>query len=224
MTRHFRRGGFTGRPTTIKPRCFRRPTEGIAVLECHATLASGRQVSQIPVLATERLILRGWRDDDLPAFAALNADPRVMEFLPKPLSRAESDARAAQIVEHFRRHGFGLWAVETRDSADFVGFVGLNVPSFKAHFTPCVEIGWRLACEHWNRGYATEAARAALAFGFDQLRLAEIVALTTTANQRSRRVMSRLGMTYSPEDDFEHPVLPAGHPLRSHVLYRLPAP
>jgi RimJ/RimL family protein N-acetyltransferase len=177
--------------------------------------------SRFAAVATERLWLRPWKEADLPAFAALNADPRVMEFLPKVLSRAESDARAAQIVEHFHEHGFGLWAVEVKAGAGFIGFVGLNVPAFEAHFTPCVEVGWRLACEHWGRGYATEAARAALAFGFDTLGLSEIVALTVPANERSRRVMERLGMTRSPADDFEHPNLPSGHPLRPHVLYRL---
>ena len=180
-------------------------------------------MSPAPVLVTERLILRGWQDDDLPAFAALNADPRVMEFLPKTLSREESDARAAQIVEHFARHGFGLWAVEAPGAAKFVGFAGLSVPSYEAHFTPCVEIGWRLAFEHWNRGYATEAARRAAAFGFEQLGLKEIVSFTVPANERSQRVMLRLGMKRSADEDFEHPVLPEGHPLRRHVLYRLSA-
>lgn len=180
-------------------------------------------MSPAPVLATERLVLRGWQDDDLPAFAALNADPRVMEFFPKTLTREESDARAAQIVEHFARHGFGLWAVEAPGAAKFVGFVGLSVPGFKAHFTPCVEIGWRLAFEHWNRGYATEAARRAAAFGFEQLGLKEIVSFTVPANERSQRVMLRLGMKRSADEDFEHPLLPEGHPLRKHVLYRLSA-
>ena len=178
-------------------------------------------MSRAPVLVTDRLCLRGWQEEDLPAFAALNADPRVMEFLPKVLSREESDARAAQIIDHFNQHGFGLWAVEVKGGADFAGFVGLNVPAFAAHFTPCVEIGWRLAYEHWGCGYATEAARAALGFAFGTLRLKEIVSFTVPANVRSRRVMERLGMTHSPGDDFEHPSLPVGHRLRPHVLYRL---
>lgn len=174
-----------------------------------------------PILTTARLRLRQWREEDLAPFAALNADPQVMEFFPKVLTRAESDAVAGRIRDHFARHGFGLWAVEAPGAADFVGFVGLAVPSFEAHFTPCVEISWRLAREHWGHGYATEAATAALAFGFGDRALEEIVAFTVPANILSRRVMGRLGMRRSPADDFEHPAIAEGHPLRSHVLYRL---
>lgn len=174
-----------------------------------------------PTLTTARLRLRQWREEDLAPFAALNADPQVMEFFPKVLTRAESDAVAGRIRDHFARHGFGLWAVEAPGAADFVGFVGLAVPSFEAHFTPCVEIGWRLAREHWGHGYATEAATAALAFGFGDRALEEIVAFTVPANIPSRRVMGRLGMRRLPSDDFEHPAIADGHPLRSHVLYRL---
>ena len=174
-----------------------------------------------PILTTARLRLRQWREDDLAPFAALNADPQVMEFFPKLLTRAESDAVAGRIRDHFTRHGFGFWAVEAPGAADFVGFVGLAVPSFAAHFTPCVEIGWRLAREHWGHGYATEAATAALAFGFGARALEEIVAFTVAANISSRRVMGRLGMRRLPADDFEHPAIPEGHPLRPHVLYRL---
>ena len=152
----------------------------------------------------------------------MNADPRVMEFLPKPLDCRESDALAARIRDHFARNGFGLWAVEVPGVADFIGFVGLSVPEFKANFTPCVEVGWRLAHEHWGKGYAAEAARAALNFGFNSKRpaLDEIVSFTVPANRRSRSVMERIGMTRSPADDFDHPALPEGHPLRRHVLYR----
>ena len=174
-----------------------------------------------PILTTARLRLRQWREEDLAPFAALNADPQVMEFFPKVLTRAESDAVAGRIRDHFARHGFGLWAVEVPGAAAFVGFVGLAVPSFAAHFTPCVEIGWRLAREHWGHGYATEAATAALAFGFGDRALEEIVAFTVPANISSRRVMGRLGMRRLPSDDFEHPAMPEGHPLRPHVLYRL---
>jgi RimJ/RimL family protein N-acetyltransferase len=173
-----------------------------------------------PTIHTLRLDLRPWRDEDLPAFAALNADPRVMEFLPRPLDRAESDARAARIRDHFERRGFGLWAVEVPRVIEFIGFVGLSVPDFEASFTPCVEVGWRLAHEHWGQGYATEAARAALDFGFRRLALDEIVSFTVPTNRRSRGVMERIGMTRTPADDFDHPALPAGHPLRRHVLYR----
>jgi RimJ/RimL family protein N-acetyltransferase len=172
------------------------------------------------MIQTQRLHLRLWRDKDLPAFAAMNADPRVMEFFPRPLDRDESNARAVRIREHFARHGFGLWAVDVPGVAEFVGFVGLSVPDFEAHFTPCVEVGWRLGHEHWGRGYATEAARAALDFGFQRLALEEIVSFTVPANQRSRRVMEQIGMIRTPDDDFDHPVLPEGHPLRRHVLYR----
>jgi len=174
-----------------------------------------------PSLVTKRLLLRPWREEDLPAFAALNADPEVMEFMPKRLDRSESDALARRMGDEVLRQGYGQWAVEVPGVAGFVGFVGLSPPSFEAHFTPCMEVGWRLARRHWGQGYATEAARAALAFGFGTLGLDEIVSFTVPANLRSRRVMERLGMTRSPADDFDHPRLPAGHPIRAHVLYRL---
>jgi RimJ/RimL family protein N-acetyltransferase len=147
-----------------------------------------------------------------------------MEYFPALLPREQSDALAARIEGHFERHGFGLWAVEIVDIAPFAGFIGLSVPRFEAHFTPCVEIGWRLAAGYWGCGYATEGARAVLAFGFEELRLAEIVSFTVTHNLRSRRVMERLGMTRNPADDFDHPALPEGHPLRRHVLYRIARP
>ncbi|MBI1846597.1 MAG: GNAT family N-acetyltransferase [Candidatus Rokubacteria bacterium] len=175
-----------------------------------------------PTLTTARLRLRDWTERDLAPFAALNADARVMEFFPRPLDRAESDALAARIRDHFARRGFGLWAVEAPGAADFIGFVGLSVPTFQAPFTPCVEVGWRLAAAHWGRGYATEAAAAVVAHGFRQLGLDEIVSFTVPANVRSRRVMDRLGMTRRPVDDFDNPMLPPGHPQRPHVLYRLP--
>jgi RimJ/RimL family protein N-acetyltransferase len=175
-------------------------------------------------LTTARLCLRPWRPEDLPHFAALNADPRVREHFPMVLTSEASDRQAAAIGEHFRKHGFGFWAVEAVGVADFVGFVGLSIPTFAAHFTPCVEIGWRLAFEHWGRGYATEAARAAVDCGFRRLGLEEIVAFTVPANWRSIRVMEELGMRRSPAEDFDHPHLPPDHPLRRHVLYRLQRP
>jgi RimJ/RimL family protein N-acetyltransferase len=144
-----------------------------------------------------------------------------MAHFPATLSREESNTLAARIEAHFDQHGFGLWAVEVSDVAPFAGFVGLSVPRFEAHFTPCVEIGWRLAVEHWGKGYATEGARAVLAFGFETLHLEEIVSFTTTGNLPSRRVMEKIGMTHDPADDFDHPGLPDGHPLRRHVLYRI---
>jgi RimJ/RimL family protein N-acetyltransferase len=180
-------------------------------------------VAEPVVLRTGPLILRPWRDDDLAPFAALNADPEVRAHFPSCLSRAESDAAAAKIRAAFDEQGHGLWAVEIDGGTPFIGFVGLAVPSFSAHFTPCIEIGWRLARAAWGRGYATLGARAALAFGFDTLDLAEIVSLTTPGNARSRRVMEKLGMHRAPADDFDHPNLPPGDPLRRHVLYRLGA-
>lgn len=173
------------------------------------------------MLETDRLLLRRWRSADLDPFAEINADPRVVEWLPALLSRRESDGLAALIESHFERHGFGVWAVELVGVAPFIGFVGLSVPSFEAHFTPCVEIAWRIAADHWGRGYATEAARAALAFGFQQLGLEEIVAFTVPENSRSRRVMEKLGMKHAADDDFDHPRVPPGHRLRRHVLYRI---
>lgn len=172
-------------------------------------------------LRTERLVLRRWRDSDRAPFAALNADPVAMEHFPSTLDRAQSDALVDRIEVDLDERGWGLWAVEAPDRAPFVGFVGLNVPGFEAHFTPCVEVGWRLAREHWGNGYATEAARAAVTFGFDELGLDEIVSFTSTTNTRSQAVMVRLGMTRDPADDFDHPRLEPGHRLRRHVLYRL---
>jgi RimJ/RimL family protein N-acetyltransferase len=172
-------------------------------------------------LRTERLWMRRWRPEDREPFAALNADPRVVEFLPGPLTRAESDERAARIEAHFQEYGYGLWAVEVVGVAPFVGFVGLAVPRFDSPFMPCVEIGWRLAAEHWGRGHATEGARAALDFGFQRLSLDEIVSYTVPDNVRSRRVMEKIGMTHRSDEDFDHPLLPQGHRLRRHVLYRL---
>lgn len=174
-----------------------------------------------PDLRTPRLLLRRWRGDDFPLFAALNADPVVMEHYPKTLSRQESDASAERIRAGLETRPFGLWAVEAIGVAPFVGYVGLAEPRFSAHFTPCVEIGWRLARQHWSQGYATEAAIAVRGHAFDVLHLEELVSFTVPANARSRRVMERLGMSRAAEDDFDHPGLPQGHPLQRHVLYRL---
>ncbi len=172
-------------------------------------------------LRTDRLWLRRWLPADLAPFAALNADSMVTEFLPRPLSQEESNALVARIETHFDEYGFGLWAVEILHGASFAGFIGLLVPHFKSHFTPCVEIGWRLGAEHWGHGYATEGGRAVLAFGFEVLGLREVVSFTVPENVRSRRVMERIGMAHKASDDFEHPLLPDGHPLRRHVLYRI---
>jgi RimJ/RimL family protein N-acetyltransferase len=170
-------------------------------------------------LRTDRLLLRRWLPTDRSAFEALNGDSRVMEHFPAVLRPDESDALVALIERHFEQHGFGLWAVEIPGVTSFAGFVGLAVPPFEAHFTPCVEVGWRLAADHWGCGYATEGALAALAFGFGNVELNEIVSFTVPENQRSRRIMDRIGMAHNPADDFDHPVLP--EPMRRHVLYRI---
>jgi RimJ/RimL family protein N-acetyltransferase len=181
-------------------------------------------VSDIPSLRTERLRLRAFSAEDRAAFAELNADPEVMRHFPSTLAAAESDALADRIDLHWLRHDFGLWAVERSQEGDFIGFVGLAVPAFSAPFTPCVEIGWRLSRKAWGCGYATEGARAALRFGFVDRGLEEVVSFTVTGNTRSRRVMERLGMRHEPAEVFDHPLLPPGHPLRGHVLYRLRRP
>ena len=180
-------------------------------------------MSAFVTLSSGRICLRQWRDEDREAFAAMNADARVMEFFRSRLSRIESDAMVDGIQKHFSEHGFGLWAIEVPGVAPFVGFAGLAVPRFIAHFTPCVEVGWRLAFEHWGRGYATEAAHLALGYGFEAAALQQVVSYTSTTNRRSRAVMERLGMRRDPADDFDYPTLPEGHPLRLHVLYRLDA-
>lgn len=171
-------------------------------------------------LETERLILRPWREEDYAPFAALNADPRVTATLAGNLTREESDAFADRIAAHIAEHGWGLWAIEIKAGASFIGYAGLSRPRFVAAFTPCVEIGWRLAFDQWRHGYATEAARAALDFGFEVLRLPEIVSFTTIGNARSRAVMERIGLAHDPAGDFDHPSLSPDHPLRPHVLYR----
>jgi len=175
-------------------------------------------------LATDRLRLRRWRDGDLAPFAALNADPQVMRHFPELLDRAASDALVGRIEAHFDRHGFGPWVVEIPGVTECAGFVGLMVPTFEAHFTPCIEIGWRLARPFWGQGYATEAAGAALDYAFNTLHVDEVVAITVPANRPSRAVMERLGMVYDPAGDFDHPNLPAGHTLQRHVLYRKQRP
>ena len=168
--------------------------------------------------------MRRWKESDLEPFAELNADPSVMEFMPRRLTQAESDALVERIEAHFAAEGFGLWALEVRRSGAFVGFTGLAPAHFEAHFTPAVEVGWRLARDAWGHGYATEAARAAIHDGFERLGLTEVVSFTAEVNTRSRRVMERLGMTRSESEDFDHPALDADDPLCRHVLHRLPAP
>ena len=171
-------------------------------------------------LRTERLLLRRWRISDRKPFASLNADPRVMEFFAETRSEAQSNEFADHIVAKFDAQGFGLWAVEVPGVADFIGFIGLNRPNFDAPFNPSVEIGWRLAHAHWNRGYATEGATCVLHHAIEVLYLPTIVSFTATLNTRSRAVMKKIGLTYDPGEDFDHPSLPSSHPLCRHVLYR----
>lgn len=175
---------------------------------------------ELPTLRTERLVLRPWRDDDLEPFAALNSDPIVMEFFPSLLTRAQSDGVAGRIRTHLERDGFGLWAVEAPGVAPFIGFTGVQRPSFM----PGVEVGWRLARAHWGAGYATEAARASIAWGFAHLDVPEIVAMVVPENLRSQRVMAKLGMQRDAAADFEHPLIAEGNPRRAHWLFRLPRP
>ena len=177
----------------------------------------------IPRIRTARLLMREWRDDDLAPFAALNADPRVTEHFASPLTPAESDDLVDRIRTCWQERAYGLWALERNDTCDFVGYVGLWPAEFDAPFTPAVEVGWRLASEHWGLGFATEAGHEALRYGFEAVGLAEIVSFTAAANARSRRVMERLGLRRDPDGDFAHPAMPPGDPARSHVLYRVRA-
>jgi RimJ/RimL family protein N-acetyltransferase len=173
-------------------------------------------------LRTDRLALRGWRDSDLAPWAAMNADPEVREYFPGVLTREQSEASAARFQADLDQRGWGWWAVEVRATGEFIGFTGLDPVDEDMPFTG-VEAGWRLARPYWGNGSATEAALAALDHGFTTLGLAEILAITTATNLRSQAVMRRIGMTRDPADDFEHPAVPPGHPLRPHVLYRLRA-
>ena len=198
-------------------------------------------------LTTDRLRLRSWDESDRELFFQLNSDPEVMEYYRSTLNRSESDAFVDRIQANFSERGWGLWAVEIvglsqpeiceksenssscqevrgHEVVGFIGYVGLSIPKFDAHFTPCVEIGWRLARHAWGHGFATEAASEVRDFAFETLKLAEIVSFTSASNTRSRRVMQRLNMTHDPREDFEHPSLPIGHRLSRHVLYRLKNP
>ena len=180
----------------------------------------GTMATRLIEPSTSRLVLRQWREDDRAPFAALNADPLVMEHFPTSLKRHQSDAMMDRCVEELQRDGYGLWAVEVRTSHEFIGFVGLTVPHWEAPFTPCTEIGWRLARSAWGHGYATEAANAATATAFGPAGLDEVVSFTTIRNLRSQQVMQRIGMTRDPHGDFDHPHVTESS-LRRHVLYRL---
>ena len=180
-------------------------------------------MARVPTIETPRLILRDWRDDDVEAWVTINADPRVTEFFPKAYTRELSEASAAAIRAQLRRDGFGWWALEIRGGPAFIGSIALQAVPFEAAFTPANEIGWRLAAQHWGQAYATEGARAALGFAFNELKWTEVVAFTAASNLRSQRVMERLGMSHNAGDDFDHPRVEVGHPLRRHVLYRIRA-
>jgi ribosomal-protein-alanine N-acetyltransferase len=173
------------------------------------------------VIETERLNLREWRDADVAPFIEMNADPVVMEFFPETYSEERTRRFVERIRECWAERGYGLWAVDRQHTGRFIGYVGLWPATFPAHFTPAVEVGWRLAADQWGNGYATEAARASLRYGFDTVGLDEIVSFTAALNPRSIKVMERIGMRRDVGGDFEHPGVPEGHPVRPHVLYRI---
>lgn len=173
------------------------------------------------ILETERLILRTWENSDLDPMAAIDQDPLVCKYLLGIGNRDATAAGVQRMMKHYQEHGFSLYAVELKETGEMIGFLGLSIPSFKAHFTPAVEIGWRLASQHWNKGYATEGAKAVIDYAFNQLGLNEIVSFCLVNNQASRRVMEKIGLHRNAQDDFERSDLPEGSPLRPHVLYRL---
>jgi RimJ/RimL family protein N-acetyltransferase len=213
-------------------RLYYRPVCRLRYIHIHRKLhraANSKQHAAIrntiqTMLETERLLLRRWKMSDRAPFAEINADPQVMEFFPGTLTRDESDALIDRFESHFENHGFGLYAVELKGEGQFVGFMGLHVTTFQAHFTPAVEIGWRMGLPFWNKGFATEGSREVIRFAFERLRLDALVSFTVPHNLASRKVMEKLGMTHDPADDFDHPRLPEGHRLRRHVLYRLRNP
>ncbi len=173
------------------------------------------------ILETERLILRTFEETDLDPMTAINQDPRVMEYLLGPVDRAGTQALIDKINQHDLDYGYTLYAVELKSTGEFIGFVGLLTPNFDAHFMPNTEIGWRLSSKHWGNGYAPEAATAVLKYAFKVLELPEVVSFTVVNNQKSRRVMEKIGLQYNESDDFNHPKVPPDSPLYRHVLYRL---
>jgi len=176
------------------------------------------------ILETERLILRDWQESDILPFIEMNQDPEVMKYFPAILSADETNSLVMRIKSHFREHGFGLFAVELKSEKKFIGFVGLFIPSFEAHFMPAVEIGWRLSSKYFNKGFATEAAKKVLEHAFGELKLKEVVSFAVMTNQPSINVMQKIGMTHDAKDDFQHPKLDKNHPLSWHVLYRIKSP
>lgn len=173
------------------------------------------------MLQTARLILRDWQDSDIPIFVAMGQDPEVMKFFPDFWGEEKSRESVQRFRQHFADHGFGLFAVELRENHEFIGFVGICHLTFEAHFTPAIEIGWRLVSKHFGKGYATEAAREVLRFAFEELKLKEVVALTVPDNTPSQNVMKKIGMTRDEKDDFLHPKIPQNHKFARHVLYRI---
>ena len=165
-------------------------------------------------------MLRQWREDDIAPFVNMNQDPQVMEYFPEVYSAQKTRSSVARVSDTIDKNGWGFWAAERRDSGEFIGFIGINPLEKGFPFAPCVEIGWRLAVEHWQHGFATEGALAAMAYGFEQAKLDEIVAMTAVANFRSEKVMQKLGM-HNAQQNFMHPNVTTGHPLSEHVLYRL---
>ena len=172
------------------------------------------------MLETDRLLLRPWKPADIEPFADLNADPEVMEFFPATMTLEETERWVRVVNDRIDARGYGFWAVEEKSSGQFVGLTGISKPNFEEHFTPAIEVGWRLARHHWGKGYATEAAGRSLDFGFGELDLDEIVAFAVPDNTRSRAVMVRLGMTHDPADTFDHPKIEGRR--KRHVLYRMP--
>jgi len=179
-------------------------------------------------IETERLILRSWTDADLEPYHKINNDEKVIEFLRGPMSLAMSLEDCKNFITETNRRikkwGFGLWAATLKDSEELIGFIGLNIPDFETNFTPCVEIGWRLGSQHWGHGLATEGAKAALKFAFEEMNLKEVVAFTVPKNLRSIAVMKKIGMEHDVNGDFDHPKLPNNHRLSRHVLYRIKNP
>jgi len=179
-------------------------------------------MNKIIELETKRLILRQWKESDLPLFAKMNADSIVMEYYPSTLSENENNAMAVKIKGLISERSWGVWAVEEKDNDEFVGFVGLHKPTYDLPVTPCVEVDWRLGKEYWGRGYATEAGNESLRFAFEELKLKEVYSFASVSNARSWSVMERLNMV-DTENNFDHPIIPEGHPLREHVLYKITA-
>ena len=175
------------------------------------------------MLHTKRLLLRQWGEEDLPSFSQMSRDKDVMEFYPKLLTKEESDNMARTIQSLITERGWGLWAVEIPNQEAFIGYVGLHVPKDNLPFSPCVEIGWRLAKEHWGKGYATEAATECLRYAFFELDLDEVVSFTTLLNLRSQKVMQKIGMS-NTKNNFLHPNIEATHPQCEHVLYKISKP